>query len=496
MTTHTIQASAGANGTISPSGVVTLNDGTSKTFTITPNADYHVATLTVDGSQVTPATTYTFHDVTADHTISATFATTPTWYLAEGTSDYGFTTYINIENPNTTAVTASVTYMTKAGPKTRPDLTLPPMSQTVINPANDIGTTDFSTKVECKEGKTICVDRRMIWQGPGAPSQEGHSSVGITAPAKTWYLAEGSCKWGFESWLLIQNPGTSPANCTVTYMIEGVGPKDVHHTVAAGTRASFNMLTDLDGVPGDASIKVTSDVPVIPERAMYRNNRREGHDSIGTTTPARDYYLAEGTTDWGFTTYCLVQNPNSSPNTVNITYMTPQGPVPQAPFTVPANSRQTVRVNDVLPGKDLSIHVSGSLPLIAERAMYWGAGTPLGEACHDSIGMDAPHITFYLPDGETTGGCETWTLVQNPNGTSVQVQISYLTPTGQGNVAKTETIGASSRKSFNMASHSGINGRASVIVTCKTPGKKIMVERSMYWNSRGTGTDTIGGCGD
>ena len=422
-------------------------------------------------------------------------ATTPTWYLAEGTSDYGFTTYVTIENPNTVAVTASVIYMTKAGPKTRPDLKLPAMSQTVINPANDIGATDFSTKVTCKEGKTICVDRRMTWTGPGAPSPEGHSSVGVTAPARTWYLAEGSSKWGFECWLLIQNPGTTTAHCAVTYMIEGSGPQVFHHDVPAGSRASFNMADDIG--PADASIKVTSDIPVIPERAMYRNNRREGHDSIGTTTSAKDYYLAEGTTDWGFTTYVLVQNPNASANTVNITYMTPKGPVAQAPFTMEANSRKTINVNN-LPGMsrtDCSIHVQGSLPIIAERAMYWGAGTPLGEACHDSIGMDSPHTTFYLPDGETYNGMETWTLVQNPNKINVTVEISYLTPDGKGIVTFNDIVPANSRKTYNMTDKIGA-GRAAIMVTSRTTNGKIMVERSMYWNNRGAGTDTIGGFAD
>ena len=81
-------------------------------------------------------------------------------------------------------------------------------------------------------------------------------------------------------------------------MIEGEGPADEStKTVPANSRASFNMADDIGSK--DASIKVTSDVPVIPERAMYRNNRREGHDSIGTTTPATDYYLAEGTTGYG-----------------------------------------------------------------------------------------------------------------------------------------------------------------------------------------------------
>ena len=86
--------------------------------------------------------------------------------------------------------------------------------------------------------------------------------------------------------------------------------------------------------------------------------------------------------------------------------------------------------------------------------------------------------------------------MQNPNATNVTVEISYLTPNGQGNVVKTETIPANSRKTFNMAEHSGISGRAAIMVTSKTAGKKIMVERAMYWNSRGAGTDTIGGYSD
>ena len=45
--------------------------------------------------------------------------------------------------------------------------------------------------------------------------------------------------------------------------------------------------------------------------------------------------------------------------------------------------------------------------------------------------------------------------------------------------------------------HSGITGGgASIMVTSMTLGKKIMVERAMYWNNRGAGTDTVGGFGD
>ena len=74
---HTITASAGTGGTISPTGTVLINDGANQTFTITPNTGYHIATLTVDGSAVTPAATYTFTSVTANHTIAASFSGLP-----------------------------------------------------------------------------------------------------------------------------------------------------------------------------------------------------------------------------------------------------------------------------------------------------------------------------------------------------------------------------------------------------------------------------------
>jgi len=69
-----ITASAGLNGSISPSGAVAVDYNASQAFDITPDAGYHVDTLTVDGSPVTPAESYTFHNVIATHSISATFA--------------------------------------------------------------------------------------------------------------------------------------------------------------------------------------------------------------------------------------------------------------------------------------------------------------------------------------------------------------------------------------------------------------------------------------
>ncbi|MCC6649833.1 MAG: hypothetical protein IT348_01635, partial [Candidatus Eisenbacteria bacterium] len=72
--TYTITASAGANGSISPSGAVSVDHGANQAFTITPDANYHVADVLVDAVSVGAVTSYTFTNVTASHTISASFA--------------------------------------------------------------------------------------------------------------------------------------------------------------------------------------------------------------------------------------------------------------------------------------------------------------------------------------------------------------------------------------------------------------------------------------
>jgi len=72
-TTYSITATAGTGGTISPSGLLAVSGGTGKTFTIAPNTGYTISGVKVDGVSVGAVTTYTFSNVTANHTIAATF---------------------------------------------------------------------------------------------------------------------------------------------------------------------------------------------------------------------------------------------------------------------------------------------------------------------------------------------------------------------------------------------------------------------------------------
>ena len=74
---HTLTASAGDGGSISPSGAVSVPQGGSQTFSVTPHSGYALRDVLVDGRSVGAVTSYTFENVTEDHSISAVFK--PSW---------------------------------------------------------------------------------------------------------------------------------------------------------------------------------------------------------------------------------------------------------------------------------------------------------------------------------------------------------------------------------------------------------------------------------
>ena len=72
--TYTITATNGSGGNISPAGLSAVNYGGSITFSIKPATGYKIAGVSVDGVSVGAVTSYAFSNVTANHTIVATFA--------------------------------------------------------------------------------------------------------------------------------------------------------------------------------------------------------------------------------------------------------------------------------------------------------------------------------------------------------------------------------------------------------------------------------------
>jgi uncharacterized repeat protein (TIGR02543 family) len=92
--TYVITAAAGANGSVSPSGPVEVASGSDQSFTIKPEAGYHIKEVYVDGASVGNVSGYTFTGVSRDHTVSATFernSTRPKTYTVMAAAGAGGT---------------------------------------------------------------------------------------------------------------------------------------------------------------------------------------------------------------------------------------------------------------------------------------------------------------------------------------------------------------------------------------------------------------------
>jgi Divergent InlB B-repeat domain/MAM domain, meprin/A5/mu len=72
--TYTITATNGSDGSISPSGAITVGHGSNQTFTVTADTGFHIDDVLVDDISIGAVDNYTFSNVTADHTITANFA--------------------------------------------------------------------------------------------------------------------------------------------------------------------------------------------------------------------------------------------------------------------------------------------------------------------------------------------------------------------------------------------------------------------------------------
>jgi hypothetical protein len=112
--TYTITSTAGSNGSINPSGTTTVNYGGSQMYTITPNSCYHVDSVLVDGTNQGAITTYTFTNVTANHTIRSVYAITQYTITStagsDGTVSPSGTTTINCSGSQTYTLTPAAHY--------------------------------------------------------------------------------------------------------------------------------------------------------------------------------------------------------------------------------------------------------------------------------------------------------------------------------------------------------------------------------------------------
>ena len=426
------------------------------------------------------------------------------WFLAEGstgTNEYGsFETWVLVQNPGSDPAEVDLFYQTPTSEIPGPHLTVGADTRQTVN-VGDTVPDEFSVSTRVESDNPVISERAMYWtSSTGVYRQAAHDSIGVTTPARNWFLAEGSTgtnEYGsFETWVLVQNPGPDPVGVDLFFQTPTTEIAGPHLNLQPHTRQTVSV-GDTVADEFSVSTRVQANMPVIAERAMYWTSvegvyRQAAHDSIGVTIPTRTWYLAEGSTgisdasgqEGEFETWVLIQNPGGEPAEVDLFFQTPTAQVNGPHLTLPARSRQTVDVSQTVPKEfSVSTRVESNIPIIAERAMYWNAEGVYRQAAHDSIGVTSPGINWYLAEGSTGtneyGTFETWVLIQNPGGDPAEVELFFQTPTAQVNGPHL-TLGPRSRQTVNVGDFVQDQFSVSTRVESNIP---IIAERAMYWNT-------------
>lgn len=322
--------------------------------------------------------------------------------------------------------------------------------------------------------------RSSVLQAAGCARVGVDSNTPVSS--RNWLLAEGATDYGFESYVLISNPGELGADVTVTYMTPGGPVRRDPLYVPPKSRRTIVVAAELGRT--EFSTGIASSQPVTVERAMYWRGVdgawREGHVVAGTTSPALRWYLPEGSTNWGFDEWLLVQNPGSEVARLQLSFSDDAGRAWTATLEAPPQTRRTVRVADIVGRADVATEVRSDRPVVVERAMYWGGTHPAEGGGSGAMGLKRPSRTWSFAEGSTDHGFDTWLLLYNPAPEIAGVDVVYTTvegPVARGGI----TMAPNSRATIRVRSDIGRTD-AGILVHASRP---VLAERAMYWSGSG-----------
>jgi hypothetical protein len=393
-------------------------------------------------------------------------------FLAEGCTGYGFETFVLVANPNDVPAQVSVSYYTEQGPRNADPVTVAPHARMTMNASETIW--DKSSGIRVGSDQPVFAERAMYWNG----RQEGHTATGTDAGSRQWYLAEGCTDFGFETWITILNTGNAATIANLDFLTGSGEERRVAVEVPALSRANVRVNDWVSAA--NVSTCIEAQGPVVAEVSMYGPGRRSGTCSMGAEQTAKKWYLAEGATHSGFNTWLLLLNPQPGETKVTVSVDSQGEGLPPFELSLPGRSRTTLNLNDLMPERDVSAKVESEAPIVAARSMYWEV--PGGRAGHEVHGLTMAAGEWFLPEGCTAYGFETWLLLYNPGGVDTTATVYAMTAAGEQEIGTIE-VPAHARATMGVGDY--YLGEFSLHVTA---GEPICCERATYWSGRTAGT--------
>jgi hypothetical protein len=412
-------------------------------------------------------------------------------FLAEGAASEFFTTRYAIANPGAAQANVSFRLDLDTGSHVLRTALVPAGSRVVFDSRTlGVGTSSFSAVVESTQ--PLVVDRLMTWGG-GAVPYGSHAEASSPAPGTSWFLAEGSTVLGFQLFYLLQNPHATPSTATIRYLLPSGAPVVRTYDLPARSRTTV-VVNDVPGLAStDVSAEITATQPIAVERAMYRSGGGQpftlGHDAAAVAQPSATWFFGEGASGPFFDTYLLLANPSSQPATVEVSYLRDAGGPVVATYDVAANSRFSVFVDGV-PGVEqaaFGMRVASSVPIVAERAMYWSGGFFAYYEGHVAAGATQAASRWTLAEGEQGGPyqAQSFVLLANTGASPMTVRLRSLPRPWAAPVLLEVAVAAGSRVTVPLATLPGYESGGIEAIQQGSDPAALVVEGAIYWSVGG-----------
>ena len=314
----------------------------------------------------------------------------------------------------------------------------------------------------------------------------------VTAGRFTRYFAEGATSAFFDTSFALLNAGGTATTARLTYQLAG-GTSVVQDVPLGGfVRATVNPEALAGLGSAEFSTVIESSQPLIADRTMRWDAGGYGaHAETAVVAPALTWYLAEGATHGRFNLFYLLQNPNVAEAQVRVRYLRPSGAPLEKTYALLPNSRTNIWVDyeefpglgQALTSTDVSavFEVVNGQPIIVERAMYADVPGQTYGAGHESAGVTAPALEWFLAEGATGNYFDLFVLIANPGTTDAQVEATYLLPDGT-TLVRSYPVAANSRFNIWVDYESPVLADTAVSTTIRsTNGVPVIAERAMWW---------------
>lgn len=317
---------------------------------------------------------------------------------------------------------------------------------------------------------------------------------GFVAPATVpTYFAEGATSTFFDTQFALLNVTGRDASARLTFQLSNgtTLTRDVDLGPVARVTVRAKDIPELANAEFSTTIESTQ--TIVADRTMRWDASGYGsHAGTGVAAAALEWYLAEGATIGGFDLFYLIQNPNVTAADVEVTYLFPAPRVPLVKrYTVNPRSRFTIWVDQedpLLAAAEVSatIRVTNGVPVIVERSMYLTRPGRVFDAGHESPGVTAPALEWFLAEGATGAYFDLFVLIANPGTTAAQVTVDYLLPTGSV-LTRDYVVGPQSRFNIWVDVEDPVLADTAVATRVRsTNGVPVIVERAMWWPGDGS----------